>query len=339
MKSKYLLPLICLVASPALADKVTLDNGDQLTGTVIRMEADKLTLKPVWDQSNKEITLPWPSISRIEVTRPAHVVLRTGTLDGTIESAPDGGMQLNSGSLRASPLKREEIVAINPARPVDPNALKYSGRLDAGLGFARGNTETSNYYFSGQLKAENPLHRMVIEGESRHETGAKSVVTTDRTRLSGQYDRFLSPRRYLYAQGILEQDQLANIDLRTTAGLGAGYQVYREENLNLGLESGLSYLRTQYSNAATENEAALRLGVDYNQYFWNRALKVENGSEVFFPVSSPKDVLLRSKTAVLVPIGKGITSGLAFTVDYDRSPAPGKKPLDTSLQGTVGYGF
>jgi hypothetical protein len=49
--------------------------------------------------------------------------------------------------------------------------------------------------------------------------------------------------------------------------------------------------------------------------------------------------LLRSKTALLVPVGKNIATGLAFTADWDRNPAPGKKPLDTSLQATLGYGF
>jgi putative salt-induced outer membrane protein YdiY len=339
MHLKHLLPVFCLFAAPVYADQIVLENGDQLSGKIVRMEADKLTLKPLWGEPNKEITVSWPAVSYIELTTPAHVVLRSGAFDGTIKSDRSGSMQIASGAMQTGMLRRDDIVAINPVKPVDPAAFKYTGRLDAGLGFARGNTETNNYYFSGKLKAENTLHRTVIKGEVRHETGANSVVTTDRSRLSTKYDRFLSTRRYLYAQGIVEQDKLASIDLRTTAGVGSGYQVYREENLNLGLESGLSHIRTQYHNAPTENKGALRLGVDYSQYFWSRGLKVENASEIFIPVSSVQGLLLRSKTALLVPVGKNIATGLAFTADWDRNHAPDKKPLDTSLQATLGYGF
>ncbi|MHB1245623.1 MAG: DUF481 domain-containing protein [Sulfuriferula sp.] len=339
MNIRQMLPLFCLLISSAHADQITLSNGDHISGKILRMEAGKLTLKTTWSMPEKIITVSWSAVKQIELSKPAHVVLQTGEFDGTVESDSQGKMQIATGSTKGEQLRRDDIVAINPVKPVDPDAFKYSGRLDAGLGFVRGNTETSNYYFGGQMKVENHLNRTVIKGDLRHETGANSVVTTDRSRLSGKYDRFRSKRMYLYAQGILEQDRLANINLRTTLGAGSGYQVYRGENLNLGLESGLSLIHTNFKNAPDVNEPALRLGVEYDQYFWNRALKVENSSEVFLPLTSYADTLLRSKTAFLVPVGESITTGLAFTVNWDRQPAAGKKPLDTSLQATLGYGF
>lgn len=339
MNIRQMLPLFCLLISSAHADQITLNNGDHISGKILRMEAGKLTLKTTWSMPEKVITVSWSAVKQIELSKPAHVVLQTGEFDGTVESDSQGKMQIATGPTKGEQLRRDDIVAINPVKPVDPDTFKYSGRLDAGLGFARGNTETSNYYFGGQMKVENHLNRTIIKGDLRHETGANSVVTTDRSRLSGKYDRFLSKRHYLYAQGILEQDRLASINLRTTLGAGSGYQIYRGENLNLGLESGLSAIRTNFSNASPVNEAALRLAVEYDQYFWNRALKVENSSEVFLPVTSYDDLLLRSKTGLMIPVGKSITTGLTFTVDWDHKPAAGKKSLDTSLQATLGYGF
>lgn len=339
MNIRQMLPLFCFLISSAHADQITLNNGDHLSGKILRMEAGKLILKTTWSMPKKEITVSWSAVSQIELSKPAHIVLQTGEFDGTVQSDSQGKMQIVAGSQKGEQIRRDDIVAINPVKPVDPDAFKYSGQLNAGLGFARGNTETSNYYFNGQVKSENRLNRTIVKGDLRHETGVNSIVTTDRSRLSGKYDRFLSKRHYLYAQAILEQDRLASINLRTTLGAGSGYQVYRGENLNLGLESGLSAIRTNYKNASPVNEAALRLAVEYDQYFWNRSLKVENSSEVFIPVISYDDLLLRSKTALLVPVGKSITTGLAFTVDWDHKPAAGKKPLDTSLQATLGYGF
>lgn len=339
MNIRQMLPLFCLLISSAHADQITLSNGDHISGKILRLEAGKLTLKTTWSMPEKVITVSWSAVKQIELSKPAHVVLQTGEFDGTVESDSQGKMQIATGPTKGEQLRRDDIVAINPVTPVDPDAFKYSGRLDAGLGFVRGNTETSNYYFSGQVKSENRLNRTIVKGDLHHETGANSIVTTDSSRLSGKYDRFRSKRMYLYAQGILEQDRLANINLRTTLGAGSGYQVYRGENLNLGLESGLSFIHTNFKNAPDVNEPALRLGVEYDQYLWNRALKVENSSEVFLPLASYADMLLRSKTALLVPVGKSITTGLAFTINWDHQPAAGKKSLDTSLQATLGYGF
>lgn len=339
MNIRQMLPFFCFFISTVQADQIVLNNGDHLSGKIVRMEAGKLILKTSWGLPGKEITLSWPSVAQIELTTPAHVVLQTGEFDGTVGSNGRDGIQVATGPKKGEILRRDDILAINPVKHTDPDAFKHSGRLDAGLGLARGNTETSNYYFSGQMKSENRLNRITFKGDLRHETGSNSIVTTDRSRLSSKYDRFLSKRMYLYAQGIGEQDKLASIDLRTTLGVGSGYQIYRGENLNLGVESGLSFIRTNFKNAPTDNETTLRLGVNYDQYFWKRGLKVENSSEVFLPISSYDDLLLRSKTALLVPVGKNITTGLTFTVDWDRTPAPGKKALDRSLQATLGYGF
>lgn len=340
MNIRQILPFFCLIfISSAHADQVLLNNGDHLSGKIVRMESDSLILKTSWGSPDKEISLSWPSVAQIELSTPARVVLQTGEFDGTIEPVGHRSMQVAAGQTKGMILRRDDILAINPVQHTDPDAFKHSGRVDAGLGFARGNTETSNYYFSGQMKFENRLNRITFKGDSRHETGSNSVVTTERSRLSGKYDRFLSKRMYVYTQGIAEQDRLASIDLRSTLGVGSGYQIYRGENLNLGVESGLSLIHTDYKNAPTDNETTLRLGANYDQYFWNRGLKVENSSEVFLPVSGYDDMLLRSKTSLLVPIGKNITSGLSFTVDWDRKPAQGKKSLDRSLQATLGYGF
>ncbi|HUW29297.1 MAG TPA: DUF481 domain-containing protein [Sulfuriferula sp.] len=340
MNRRQMLPFLCLFfISSAQADQVLLNNGDRLSGKIMRMEGDKLILKTSWGLPGKEIGLSWSSVAQIELSTPARVVLQTGEFDGTVEPDGRGGMQVATGQINGKVLRRDDILAINPVQHTDPNAFKHSGRVDAGLGFARGNTETSNYHFSGQMKFENRLNRITFKGDTRHETGSNSVITTERSRLSSKYDRFLSQRMYVYAQGIAEQDKLASIDLRSTLGAGSGYQIYRGENLNLGVESGLSFIRTNFKNAPTDNETTLRLGANYDQYFWNRGLKVENSSEIFLPVAGYDDLLLRSKTALLVPIGKNITSGLSFTVDWDRTPALGKKSLDRSLQATFGYGF
>lgn len=336
MNIRQMLPFFCLFISSAHADQILLDNGDRLSGKILRMQAGKLTLKAAWGE---KITLPWSSVAQIELNAPARLVLQSGEYSGTVEPDGHGGMQIAADRVKINALQREDIFAINPVSYTDPDAFKRSGRIDAGLGYARGNTETDSYYFSGQMKWENRLNRVTFIGDVRNVTSAGTTTTTDKSRLATKYDRFLNERSYLYVQGIAEQNKLANIKLRTTAGIGSGYQIYRREYLNLGVEGGVSAVRTRFTNAPANTESTLRLAVNYDQYFWNKALKVENSSEAFLPLAGSDDLLLHSKTSLLVPLGNSVSAGLAVIVDWDRKPAFAKKSLDRSVQATLGYGF
>lgn len=335
MNIRQILLLFLLSVSFAHADQVMLNNGDHLSGKVIRMDAGKLIVKPVW---SAQITIPWVSVAQIRLDTPTRIVLPTGLVKGTVE--PDGtvGMKIAAGSAYIDGLRRRDILAINPAIYTDPEDFKRSGRIDAGLGWARGNTDTDSYYFSGQMKWENRLNRFTFQGDVRNVSSGGTILA-DRSRIATKYDRFVNPRSYLYAQGIAEQEKFANIQLRTTGGVGFGYQIYRREYLNLGVESGFSVVQTRFINAPGTTESTLRVAVNYDQYFWNQSFKVENSSEVFFPIAGFNDLLVRSKTSLLVPVGKNITAGLALIVDLDRQPATRKNPLNRSLQATAGYGF
>lgn len=338
MNLRHMLLLLCVPISSAYADRVLLHNGDKLSGEVIRMEAGKLRMKTSW---GGKITLPWSSVAQIELNSPAYVVTQDGGFNGTIEPNDRGEMQAAADRIKIDALQGkqiQDILAINPARRINPDAFKYSGRIETGLGWTRGYYETDSYYFSGQTKWENRLNRITIQGDTRNVSSAGATIT-DRSRIASKYDRFLNTRSYLYMQGIAEQDRFANILLRGTAGLGAGYQLYRREYLNFGVESGVSAVETRYTNATSNTESTLRIAVDYEQYFLRKAFKVENSSEAFLPLHGIDDLRVHSKSSLLIPLGSTMTAGLTFIADWGRKPPSGKRPLNRSAQATVGYGF
>jgi putative salt-induced outer membrane protein YdiY len=50
-----------------------------------------------------------------------------------------------------------------------------------------------------------------------------------------------------------ERDTLSNINLRTTVGPGVGYQFFEGELMNLSIEVGPSYVRTDYDHAESKD--------------------------------------------------------------------------------------
>ncbi len=56
--------LVCLAASALHADTVVMKNGDRLTGTVIKLEAGKLTFKAAYADP---IALAWDQVAGFEL--------------------------------------------------------------------------------------------------------------------------------------------------------------------------------------------------------------------------------------------------------------------------------
>jgi putative salt-induced outer membrane protein YdiY len=54
----------------------------------------------------------------------------------------------------------------------------------------------------------------------------------------GRYSYFLTPQWFLYTQGLFEYDKFADLDLRSTIGVGPGYQFFASKDLNLSMSAG-----------------------------------------------------------------------------------------------------
>src|SRR5687767_6810139 len=70
---------LCLILTASLtgarADQITFKNGDRISGTIVRKEGDKITVKAA---NLGEVTAPWSSIASISSEDPVTVVLPDG---------------------------------------------------------------------------------------------------------------------------------------------------------------------------------------------------------------------------------------------------------------------
>src|SRR5580700_7697936 len=77
---------LCACALLPAADQVVLKNGDTITGTVIKKDGDKLTLK---SEFLGEVTMPWSAVKSLKSDQELNVVLPGGTVKGKISTAGD----------------------------------------------------------------------------------------------------------------------------------------------------------------------------------------------------------------------------------------------------------
>jgi small nuclear ribonucleoprotein (snRNP)-like protein len=217
---------IGLFSCAALADRVVLDNGDRLSGSIVSMMADALWLETAYAG---KIKLPRARLVRIETNAAVRVRLSDGTeLDGQLQAADPGQLSIHIGSL------------------------------------------AQTLHLDGEMVARNPIQRITLGGDL-NEASQDGEDTASNWRVGLKYDHFVRERTYLYANTRFDHDRQADLELRSTLGVGGGRQFYDRDDLRLALEGGLGLVNEDYRNAADLSFPGARLALKYQQALWQKS--------------------------------------------------------------------
>jgi len=184
----------------------------------------------------------------------------------------------------------------DPAPP--PTEPKWTGSVTAGGTLTTGNSETraGNATADAELRREKDRFTLGFLWNYADEknTTPDWNLTDRRTSAKAKYDYFLSEKSYLLAQTSAEADEAADLDLRTTFGVGAGRQFREEEDFKLSGEIGLSYFIEEFETIDDEYLAARAAeNVDWKiDERWN----VLNTTEVFPSLEDSEDVYVKVDT-------------------------------------------
>lgn len=314
---------------------VTLQNGDQITGELIRLDDSRLTFK---SSVFGEITIPWQEVQKLVSDEGARIQMSDGTIH-TGKVIVDQSGRLIAGLERSTEeviFAREDIVGLNP--PLDKGPLIYGGQIDLGGSMNRGNATDNQLSIMGTLNATAPKYRYTT-GLEIHEASGGGVKTTSSRRLTGQYDSILSKKDYLFVSGMAERNAIADLDLRATIGTGYGRQFIDSDVAKLSGQVGLSYVVENYGTSPDQSFPGLSLGMKFDRDFWNKKLVYFQTHDVDISLRDARDTLVRTRLGVRVPIAKGLNVSGQLSIDYQNRPAPGMAKTDTGLVFSVGYGF
>jgi putative salt-induced outer membrane protein YdiY len=323
------------LSTGALADEIYLKNGNHLSGKLLSLGNGQLIFETEYAG---KLTIDWKHVERLNVEAPVTVVLKDGsTLKGTMKpSASVGQMALSTNSI--SEPTAVELANVNAINPPQEPPVKLSGRVNLGYNKASGNTDTENIHGDGELVARSIKHRFTVGGTyNRAEEDNKK--SEDNTTGYLKHDYFLNKKIYWYLNGMLEKDEFKDINLRTTAGTGMGYQIFEGELMNLQVEAGPSYVNTDYDKGEDEDHAAGRWAVAFDRFFFEKLFQYYFSNQGFISVSDTSDVLMYTKTGVRFPIRSGFFLNLGYEWDFDNQPAEDTKKSDYRYIMSLGYGF
>lgn len=320
--------------SSALADDVTLVNGNRLVGRILHKTGDILELDTKYAGLLK---IKWSDVIALSTDKPVEILLVGDERPrrAVLISAYDGSVDLIGD---ASDVPFIHIAFINPTPEESGLGALYSARINASSTHARGNVHNDQNYLEGELTARSRDYRYTIGGKVADSSDAGRQVASSWL-VAGNYDLFLSEKRFLYLRGSRESDRFKGIYRRSTVGTGYGFQFIETLRINVSLRGGIDYVTLHRISGETEDYPAFGWGVRATYKLSDRGTELFHEQDGFQNLNNTRQITVRSRSGLRVPLFSGLNMSVQLNVDWDREPSDGRKPTDTTLLFGLGYAW
>lgn len=262
--------LFCLLSTCAYADRITLNNGDAITGSVIKKDSKNLTFK---SDIFGTITVPWEKIKALSTDKPVFIVMPGDrTVLGTVETKEDH-IEVASTDTRQD-CSLADLVAIRNSdeqvayeRLLNPGWTKlWAGSATLGLAGARGNARSSTLTAGFNAARVTSTDKTSVQLNAiRASALADGVSATTAQAIRGgvAYARTIVSRLTWNAFNDYEYDRFQNLDLRFVLGGGLGYKLWKFERSELDLLGGGAYNRESFAQSPDRSAFSRNSGEAY----------------------------------------------------------------------------
>jgi hypothetical protein len=338
--------LLLVASSPLAADKtdvVILENGDQITGEVKKLERGKLTYKT---DHMGTLQIEWKDIAR--VTSRAHFEVENVAGEiyyGVLGVSPDAGRLAVTEGAHANLLDHMSVVKISPIEETFWGRL--DGSLSLGLTFAQA-SDTEQLALTGDAtyrtrKIFGKLAFSHIRSRQASAPGMEaSAPATERTDLNFQRYRFLGHRWFAGGLLTLQGNEELGLDLRTLVGGGGGRHLIQNNRTDLMLTLALAASRERLidsEDVETSAEGILRLL--YQTFtFDTPELDITADLQVFPSLTISGRVRVELSIAVKRELIKDFFWNLSLLESFDsQPPGEGAEKSDLVLTASLGWSF
>lgn len=340
-----------IFSTVALADQITLKNGDRLTGTIIKSDGKSLTIKSEFAGT---VTVTWEAIEQISADQPLYLTLKDNqVLVGTVVTSA-GKLEIRTSDAGTVTIAKDSVQSVRSKaeqtayqaeidRLRNPGLLDlWSGSVDTGLSLARGNSETNT--FSLGMNAARTASRDKISvyatslyAKNKNKTTGKSDTTANLIRGGARYDVNLSRRTFIFGFGDLEYNEPQLLDLRLVLGGGFGYHFLKTERTALDVFGGGAVNKEYFSNdplTGKKNDARSSAEVFFGEELTHKlsGRTMLREKLVFFPnLTNTGEYRVNFDASVITNINKWLGWQLTFSDRYLSNPLPGTKANDVLL--------
>ena len=340
-----IIALLCCCCLSAMAEQVTLKNGDHLSGTIVNMTDKKLTLKTDYAGT---VEINWDAVAQFSSDQPM-VVTRTDkqVVSGKV-ATQDSQVVVNAPAGQQAIPMADVAVMRSPAdqaayeKSLHPGFLEgWAGGGNFGLALARGNSDTTNVALGFNAARPTNNDKWTIQAASLYSTSStNNVTTTSANALGGfiRYDRNLTKKLFAFGLFAGSYDHAQDLNERISPSGGLGYHVIADAMTTLDLLGGFGYTYENYSTGLTNNLLNATVGDEFSHKFTANTSMIQDF--YFFPYLNSGggyrgvfDFGLASK------LYRAITWNFNFGDRYNSRPVAGKKDNDVLLTTGLGLAF
>lgn len=339
IKKQWLIISLILLASTgsALADTVTLNNGDRLSGSVIHMRDGVLMFASTYAG---DIEIPWEAVVNLSTDAPITTqLINDSQITGAAIANDDGTIQVNADAVLPSvSFAAADVAAINPPTPEElAPKTEYNTIVNVGVTATSGNSDTQQYHLDAEFNARNEKNRYNVGVDfNRGEDDGETIV--DNWTVYTNYDYFFTEKVFWNNSITLQQNDLQELDLRTALSTGIGYQFYDTDKLTLSTTVGIGYISEDFAVQPSERSIAGRWSVDY-EHQWLEWLSFFHNHEGLVSLEDTNDFIIRSRTGLRYPLAKYLTGTAQVNFNYDNSPSLGTEKEDLTYILSIGYAW
>jgi putative salt-induced outer membrane protein len=354
--SKHIVVFLWLLAAlPALADQVTLKNGDRLTGSIVKSDGKELVIKT--DYAG-DVTVKFDAIQSIATTGDLNVGMSGGkTVVGSVTTSDDKLVIATKTSGTVETPKATVTMLRSPAeqaayeKSLHPGLGEgWNGGVNVGFAVTRGNSESKNLNLAFHATRKGFRDKLTLYENSVYATNDLPTASPHNTTANSigggaRYDRDFNPRAFGFGNGDFYHDALQNLDLRAVVGGGVGMHAIKSDKTTLDLLAGVNYTHESYSipinppdPAKTRSQAGLTLGDDFMHKLGKTTIFTQ--ALYFYPDLSQTGEYRGTLNAGLVTrINKWLGWQNSFGDVYVSNAPTGKKKNDLLLSTGLNFSF
>ncbi len=313
-------------------------DGSVLVGKVTQIVDQTLYISTQF-AGDLEIPLEHVEMLNTEESLPVH--LSDGSvIVGTVKESDNGQIVVQHEQTQTEfQVNPSDIQAINPPQPTPTPKPKWKGKIVGSLSSTDGNSDTLGGSFTTELTKRSEADRITLRGGYFYEED-NGEGTRDEQFVFGKYDYFFNQKMFGYLNSRLDRDSIKDLQLRTSGGVGAGYQFIENETWNIFSETGLSYVNEDFElDADDATYVAGRAAFHAGWWIVQEKLQFEEDAELLLGIEDIDDWFAISDSSLTWYWSERWSSQAALRYEYDNTPATGKKNWDLNVTLGLGYSF
>lgn len=306
-----------LAAAGAHADRLHFNDGESITGNLVGIQDGKLNWR---SEILGELSIDQHHVAMIETGDRFDLKITGAELSNCwmFEQRKRQHLHCDQGVQTLRDWKL--VIAAGETLTEPPPLLTQRGNVVMAAEDSRGNNEITKFNVDArsELRYIESRHTLALRYQ---EESAASQTTRSMWRTGYQYDQFLTEQWFATGNALYEEDEFKEIEQRSSAGLGMGYQFLETTYVDLLGKGTFNYVDEQFTNGNQRDAPAFLWNLDFAWRFNEQGMEFFHRHAMLQAFNDGEDWEVNTITGFKYPINGHFSSVIQLEYDYDNLPA------------------